>query len=172
MQVALSPNLVIDHSGARELIHSMVSFAQLYLQEGEVLHDCGTVSDVARSHTCLLSGILLAFGVFDSVLSANGHVLAQAVQLGVACAHVHAHFEAIGVEVRELIRDLIVRSNSDPLTGQIFADFRNFAILHEEIQTRFTGLSFRIEERVGKEDRVVHDVGAAEVGKPADVVQG
>jgi len=52
---------------AGELIEGVVLLAQLLLKIGEVLHDCGAVTDVAIAHTFLLCGILLRLRVLNSV---------------------------------------------------------------------------------------------------------
>ena len=54
-----------DFFGADELVETVIWFGQLLLQEGKVFHNGCTVSDIALSHSLLLSFILDGLDVLD-----------------------------------------------------------------------------------------------------------
>lgn len=78
------------------LVNCVVFLAKLFLEIGEVLHDRGTVTNVALAHAFLLCGILLWFGVLDGVFRLYSRVFAKRMDVGIAGFDVHADLEVLG----------------------------------------------------------------------------
>ena len=97
MILTMSSELVED-SGTRVLVQCVILLLQLFLEEGEVLHDGGTVTDVALAHSFLLSCIFVALSVLDSIVGRDGHILAKASKLRIARVHVNANLHTRRVE--------------------------------------------------------------------------
>jgi hypothetical protein len=64
-------SIFIHLSSTSIFINSMIWLLELFLQEGIILHDGSTISDVAVSHAFLLNHILACLNQLDDVVALN-----------------------------------------------------------------------------------------------------
>ena len=120
--MVLSNSAIRVHTaGTGVLIERLaIRFVQLFLEEGEVLHDGGAVSDIARSHASHLRSILLTLRVLDCVVGLHSHLATEVMKVSVASIHVNANFLPSVFQFFQLGVNLVVRFNYDLLTSEVF----------------------------------------------------
>lgn len=111
---------VVHLAGTNVLIKSVIRLTKLAFQEGKVLYDGRTVSNVGVAHAGRLSFILDSFHVLDDVVVENvARVFDQAMQLSVASLGVDGYTLVFSRKFGEICRDLIVGSNCNLIGSEV-----------------------------------------------------
>lgn len=84
----------VEGSGSGELVDAMVWLAKLFLEVGEVFHDCSCINDIASAHAVHLCLVLGGLSSLDNILGTNDLALAESMHISVARFEMHAHFRS------------------------------------------------------------------------------
>lgn len=134
VEITVGAKLVKDAS-ARKFVKRMVRLAQLFLKEGEVLHDRGAVTNVARVHACHLGSILGTLRVFDRVVGFDSRGATNAMVFSVASLNMNTHLHTrVGI-LDKLVSKCLVGAHLDFLTGQVVSNVGDLGVIDEKRQS-------------------------------------
>ena len=161
----------VEDSGGLPFVQIMIFLPELLLKECEILDNSCAITPVTVSHARHLDGVLDRLSLLNHIVSLDTVLADDTVQLGVARIGDHTHFDAILAVFGQLLSDLQVRSHLNFLTGQVVPHVGHFWLIDEEGDPTLIGATFRVEEHVGEEDRVVIDIGATHICHPGNVIE-
>ena len=119
--VQVLSTVFIEDTGSCELVETMVRLAELFLEEGEVLHDCSSIDDIASAHTihfCLIFGGLSSL---DNIFSTNHLALAKSVHISIARSEMHADLLASSFAASKNFKDLFIWEDIDLLARKVLS---------------------------------------------------
>ena len=93
------------------------------------------------------------------------------MHVGVARASDHANLVSIVAILSQLVYNLFVGRNTNLLTGKVVLDPSNFSLVDVENEAGLISTELGVEKSVCEKHRIIVNISASEVSKPADVIK-
>jgi len=100
---------LVEIASTLKLIQSMIILAELLLKVSKILKDGRAVTDVALSHTFLLSGILFSLCVPDRTFIFHCHIFEKRMQICIAGINMHTNLCSCVGKLTQCLSDFLIR---------------------------------------------------------------